>query len=373
MQPPFFTVTSEIGDAEPTTKLFTVRDNRLRERNASYEEQNFTRDKFGIKYPQRLSLITEDNMRLRVKQLKIIDSSFFYLRFLSEMTLTLRDGKPRKTVGITELLKPESVKISLARLADQYANRAQRQRFFSALNQTFLQCRIIQSSTKKTSTVFCAITAARICSLTRRAERFCVRIAAIKNKSNAATRRLTERDFHKFLRPDAERFQPLAVNAMQVTCETCGATVTFVPPETARNCDFCGGKIVAQPKSADPLVAPEGVLPFSVTSQIASSQLKSWINSRWFAPSNLKVFAQPDKVGSVYIPYWTFDADSDSEYSGQRGDYYYETEYYEENGKQKSDKFAIRIGTAHRAQFHDISTIYIFRRPNRFCPNMSNN
>lgn len=147
---------------------------------------------------------------------------------------------------------------------------------------------------------------------------------------------VVERDFHSFLRPENQRLQPMAQDAMQVSCETCGATVTFVPPETAKNCDFCGGKIVAQPKSADPLVAPEGVIPFSVTSQVASSQLKSWINSRWFAPSNLKVLAQPDKVGSVYIPYWTYDADSYSQYTGERGEHYYDTEYYTENGEQKT-------------------------------------
>jgi len=147
---------------------------------------------------------------------------------------------------------------------------------------------------------------------------------------------IAERDFQSFLRPDAERLQPMAINAMQVSCETCGATVTFVPPDTAGNCDFCGGKIVAQPKSADPLVAPEGVLPFSVTAQTASTALKGWINSRWFAPSNLKVLAQPDKVGSVYIPYWTFDAETYSQYTGERGEHYYDTEYYEEDGKQRS-------------------------------------
>lgn len=147
---------------------------------------------------------------------------------------------------------------------------------------------------------------------------------------------IVERDYYSYLRPDAERLQPLAQNAMQVTCETCGATVTFVPPETARNCDFCGGKIVAQPKSADPLVAPEAVLPFSVTTQTASTALRSWINSRWFAPNNLKILAQPDKVGSIYIPYWTFDADTNSSYTGERGEHYYETEYYEEDGERKS-------------------------------------
>jgi carotenoid 1,2-hydratase len=100
----------EHGEENPTTKLFTVRDDNLYDQDATYEEQNFTRDVFGIKYPQRLTLVTGDNIRLRVKQTKIIDASFFYLRFLSEMTLTLRDGKPRKTVGITEFLKPKALK-----------------------------------------------------------------------------------------------------------------------------------------------------------------------------------------------------------------------------------------------------------------------
>ncbi len=100
----------EIGEDVATTKLFTVRDGTLRDRNADYEKQSFRRDKFGIKYPTRLRFVTDDNVRLRVEQTKIIDSSFFYLRFLSEMTLTLRDGKPRKAVGITEYLAPKALK-----------------------------------------------------------------------------------------------------------------------------------------------------------------------------------------------------------------------------------------------------------------------
>lgn len=99
-----------IGNNSQTTKLFVIRDGKLRERDANYQEQNFTRDKFGIKYPRYLRFETEDNLKLRVKHLKIIDSSFFYLRFLSEMTLTLRDGKARKTVGLTEYLAPKTLK-----------------------------------------------------------------------------------------------------------------------------------------------------------------------------------------------------------------------------------------------------------------------
>lgn len=100
----------ELGQQTPSTKLLVVKNGELRERAAEYQEQNYVRDKFGIRYPTRLRLISEDNMRLRVKPIKVIDSSFYYLRFLSEITLTLRDGVPRKTTGITEYLAPKTLK-----------------------------------------------------------------------------------------------------------------------------------------------------------------------------------------------------------------------------------------------------------------------
>lgn len=145
-----------------------------------------------------------------------------------------------------------------------------------------------------------------------------------------------EKSYEEFLRPDREQLQPLAQNAMQVDCTSCGAIINFTPPETATECAFCGGKIVVQPKSADPLIAPEGVLPFRVTDAQANAELRKWIASRWFAPSKLKDFARPEKLSSIYIPYWTYDADSQSRYSGERGEHYYETEYYQENGERKS-------------------------------------
>jgi hypothetical protein len=92
---------------------------------------------------------------------------------------------------------------------------------------------------------------------------------------------------------------------------------------------------VAQPKAADPLIAPEGVLPFRITDAQANQGLRNWISSRWVASSKLKEFARPEKLSSIYIPYWTYDAFSQSRYSGERGEYYYETEYYEENGERK--------------------------------------
>ncbi|MDQ6786105.1 MAG: hypothetical protein M3033_04715 [Acidobacteriota bacterium] len=100
----------EITQDKPTTKIFIVQDDILRESDAEYEERNFTRDIFGIKYPKQLNLTFEDDAHLAIKQTKIIDSSFFYLRFLSEMTLTLSDGESRESLGITEYLAPKALK-----------------------------------------------------------------------------------------------------------------------------------------------------------------------------------------------------------------------------------------------------------------------
>ena len=101
---------SETNKDEPTTKLLVISDGQLRERDAVYEESDFSRDKFGIKYPTAMRFTSEDGLHLDIRHQKIIDSSFFYLRFLSEMSLTLGDGKTRQTLGITEYLAPKALK-----------------------------------------------------------------------------------------------------------------------------------------------------------------------------------------------------------------------------------------------------------------------
>lgn len=146
--------------------------------------------------------------------------------------------------------------------------------------------------------------------------------------------RVEERSFEQYLQIRPEQLEQLAANALEVQCQSCGAIVAFTPPEVARQCDFCGIQIVAQAKSADPILAPEGVLPFRITQQQAGAGLRDWLKSRWFAPNALKNFAQPNAIHGVYLPFWTYDTHTTSYYTGERGDYYYVTEtYYETDDK----------------------------------------
>jgi ribosomal protein S27E len=143
-----------------------------------------------------------------------------------------------------------------------------------------------------------------------------------------------ERSFEDYLRPRSGQLIALAENALEVRCDGCGATVTFSPPDVAGTCSFCGVAIVAQPTSADPLVAPEGILPFAISQAQSSNAVKEWISSRWFAPNALKRLASQESVDGVYLPFWTYDAYTTSHYRGERGEHYYETEHYTERDAQ---------------------------------------
>jgi len=155
-----------------------------------------------------------------------------------------------------------------------------------------------------------------------------------KEQIPTSAEQIEERSYEQYLQVRPEQLERMAAGALEVQCQSCGAKVTFTPPEVARQCDFCGAQIVAQPKIADPILAPEAVLPFRVTQPQASAALKQWLSSRWFAPNALKHFAQPDAIDGVYIPFWTYDTHTTSYYTGQRGEYYYTTETYYERDAQ---------------------------------------
>lgn len=159
---------------------------------------------------------------------------------------------------------------------------------------------------------------------------YCGRTEAIP----ASAEEVRERSYEEYLQPRPNQLSTMAADALEVKCTGCGATVTFTPPEVAGSCSFCGNNLVAQPKAADPLVAPEAVLPFQITDKQAHASITGWLSSRWFAPNALKKLAYQEAVGGVYLPFWTYDTHTTTHYTGQRGEYYYVTETYTERDAQ---------------------------------------
>src|SRR5690606_22243883 len=144
----------------------------------------------------------------------------------------------------------------------------------------------------------------------------------------APTRQVQEHSYDAFLAKP--RVQSLAPN--QFTCPGCGARTES--DAISKDCQFCGTALVAG--STGDEIAPEAVVPFALDKSAARDALQTWTKSRWFAPNRLKKVTEAESMKSTYLPHWTFDASTYSRYTGQRGEYYYETETYVENGETKT-------------------------------------
>ncbi|MCB6178176.1 primosomal protein N' (replication factor Y) - superfamily II helicase [Rhodobacter sp. Har01] len=137
-------------------------------------------------------------------------------------------------------------------------------------------------------------------------------------------RALHEHDLAAGLRDD------LPVSAMQdvrtTTCTSCGAQIEFRAATHATQCPFCASP-VALDSGSHRLVKPQALVPFALTQAQARAALITWLGNRWFAPSTLLEYARKGRaMDGIYVPFWTFDAATQSDYSGQRGEHYYETE-----------------------------------------------
>lgn len=148
---------------------------------------------------------------------------------------------------------------------------------------------------------------------------------------------IIEEDFVRTL----EMLQKNAPDSQQVQisllkCTGCGAESSVPEKSTALKCPFCGTPSVLKDKIERQLIRPKYILPFAINKQKALKALKDWIASLWFAPSALKQLARMEDLNGVYIPYWTYDAMTTTDYVGQRGLYYYENETYTVNGKTET-------------------------------------
>jgi Zn finger protein HypA/HybF involved in hydrogenase expression len=123
----------------------------------------------------------------------------------------------------------------------------------------------------------------------------------------------------------------LKVQTTLVKCGQCAAETTLKPNITADICPFCGTPLIIQNATLSSVHRPNYLLPFKVEVREAQEKYKKWIKGLWFTPNDLKKYATDfDKLQGVYLPFWTYDCQTITTYTGQRGEWYYVTETYTE-------------------------------------------
>ncbi|MDU8909844.1 TFIIB-type zinc ribbon-containing protein [Aestuariicoccus sp. MJ-SS9] len=139
-------------------------------------------------------------------------------------------------------------------------------------------------------------------------------------------------------------------------CPNCAADVEFDPNVHAAECPFCATPVVAD-TGTHRHIKPRGLLPFALDEKSAKTAMTDWLGALWFAPNGLQEYARKGRrMQGIYVPYWTFDADTKSRYTGQRGTVYYESRTVTRNGKTETvqvQKVRWRPASGRVARFFD--------------------
>jgi len=138
-----------------------------------------------------------------------------------------------------------------------------------------------------------------------------------------ATGKVAEQDLARALRELPDEARGWQTERHSVQCQSCKAVMVFDPARVGQNCEFCGSPALVAYQEIKAPISPTGVLPFRVDTGTVRESIRQWWRSKWLAPGRLWRTALVDTVKSLYIPYWTFDAQVHCPWDAEAGHYYY--------------------------------------------------
>lgn len=156
-----------------------------------------------------------------------------------------------------------------------------------------------------------------------------------------------------------------------LACEVCQARVTFDGATISRSCPFCGSPGVLDQEASRNALRPESLIPLEVGKELVEKNFKAWARGLWFRPNALKRVNVGSAVG-VYVPAWGFDARVHARWTAQSGTYYWVTQSYtvRVNGRstrrtRRVRKVRWRPARGQRRDHHDDVLVFASRGVDR--------
>jgi DNA-directed RNA polymerase subunit RPC12/RpoP len=144
------------------------------------------------------------------------------------------------------------------------------------------------------------------------------------NEIHESDERVEELDFETYLK--ALEGKQETFTEEHVRCDKCGAEQNLPSNLFASMCSFCGANIVSK-SYANRRIKPKALIPFGIDKRKAQDDFRAWVKGLWLAPGELKKYAESDAaVTGTYIPFWTYDCRTSTDYRGERGEVYYTNE-----------------------------------------------
>ena len=122
-------------------------------------------------------------------------------------------------------------------------------------------------------------------------------------------------DTDNYAAPDWE-----SAGMVPFSCPSCGAELLVSPSAITTDCPYCKGSYVTKLEEDVPYIKPETLIPFRVSEDKAEELYRAWAKRRFWAPRKFKRNpSEAGKLSGTYVPFWTFDTDMTTDYSGFGG------------------------------------------------------
>lgn len=98
-----------------------------------------------------------------------------------------------------------------------------------------------------------------------------------------------------------------------IVCANCGGQTIFDAEQVTGACPFCGSTSVTPAAENSQIMAPQAVIPFGITKEQTQLCFENFINSSHVV--SRKVYGcKLENVVGIYLPFWTYDALTVSNY-----------------------------------------------------------
>ena len=154
----------------------------------------------------------------------------------------------------------------------------------------------------------------------------------------------------------AKDFVPEDLGKKVLACQNCGAHFMVDAQQVNASCGFCGSLKVNTEAFKHQYIEPHGIIPFYISRTEAVRSFKRWIKQGFFHPHSLRRINAMDNLHGIYIPFWTYDAQTQSSWNGQAGYHQHENRPQSMNGRrqmQQAPQIRWKSGSGQLNHFFD--------------------
>ena len=152
---------------------------------------------------------------------------------------------------------------------------------------------------------------------------FCGTVSPATLQTRGADTVIVEHDLAAALRDIPDSSRGWQAEKTSVKCQSCQAISVFDAGKIGERCAFCGSTALVPYEQVKDAFRPESLLPLKIEEARARDVIRGWYSRQWLAPNTFSAKALTDTVKGIYLPYWTFDAQADAEWTAEAGHYYY--------------------------------------------------